>query len=186
MEGDFQEGKPGYYEVKNFEEIDGFDPDQFGNIWYNVIFQGNAETFMWLKKDPPVEGQKYYGHLEKTRSGKRLRFKTDKAPEQAHTHNTAPKSMTDYEPGTNARWAIGLAYRAHLQVTGTPDDAQGEFPFDAVKQHASALVSMYDEIKGGGSAVETRSSGYDKFKQTKQSTFNDGSPLPEYSDPFPN
>jgi len=205
MEGNFQEGAPGYYEVKNVAEIEGFDPDQYGNIWYNVIFQGDAETFMWLKKDPPVEGQKYYGHLEKTRSGKRLRFKTDKVPEGApQQNNSSSKGSSEYEPGTNTRWAIALVYRAYVNVMGTPESGSGEFPYSAVKDGAVQLVKMFHEVKqyatdlstttnGSGSPIESKTSapqpkGYDKFQQTKQQTFGDGAPLPneEYSDPFPN
>lgn len=62
-----------------------------------------------------------------------------------------------YEAGTNARWAIGLAYRAYQQVMGTPEDGSGEFPFHVVKLHARNLVQMFNELK---------TPGYDKAKVT--------------------
>lgn len=160
MEGNFKEGEVGYYTVKLFELIEDFDPDQYNNRWYNVLFEGDAETFMWLKKEVPVEGQKYYGHLEKTKSGKRLRFKTDKLPEGTKAPVTGGKSVADYEPSTNTRWAIGMAYRAFIQVTGSPEGSSGEFPFGEVKQHATELLRMFDELKNSGSldAMPTPSS----------------------------
>jgi hypothetical protein len=73
---------PNWYIPQNVAEIEDFEPDQYGNIWYNVKFQGDADTHMWLAKNKPEENKKYYGHFEKTKSGKRLRFKTDKVPEE--------------------------------------------------------------------------------------------------------
>lgn len=55
-----------------------------------------------------------------------------------------PKSRPEYETGTNARWAIGMAYRAYIQVMGTPEDGGGDFPFDVVKLHAQELLDMFD------------------------------------------
>lgn len=60
-----------------------------------------------------------------------------------------PEEVPSYEAGTNARWAIGMAYRAYQQVMGTPEGADGEFPFDVVKTHAQALVRLFNEVKKG-------------------------------------
>lgn len=142
---DFKPGTVGYYETQNVEEIEDFDQDQYGNTWYNVKFVGDADTFMWLAKNKPEEGKKYYGHLEPTKSGKRLRFKTDKVPEGS----TPGKPVADYEPSTNARWAIGMAYRAFVSTVGSPEDASGDFPFEVVELHAKKLVEMFDKIRNG-------------------------------------
>lgn len=196
MEGNFTENTPGYYTVKLFELIEDFDPDQYGNRWYNVLFEGDAETFMWLKKDSPTEGQKVYGHIEKTKSGKRLRFKTDKVPEGSPGVSGSSKSKEDYEPGTNARWAIGMAYRAYVNITGNPEGDDGNFPFEQVKEHAIALVKMFEEVKDSGSngslpsnekatveknpSPSTSSSLGDNWKKatgTKAVSWNDEPPL---------
>lgn len=91
--------KPQWYETEHIEEIDGFEPDQYGNVWYNAKFKGNAESCMWLAKNKPEENKKYYGHMELTKSGKRLRFKTDKVPEDepkpANTSTKQPSQSTD-------------------------------------------------------------------------------------------
>lgn len=58
----------------------------------------------------------------------------------------APKGRPDYEKGTNARWAIGMAYRAYIQVMGTPEDGAGDFPFKAVQQHAQELLDMFEVL----------------------------------------
>lgn len=69
---------------------------------------------------------------------------------EAHgTWPDKPEEVPSYEAGTNARWAIGMAYRAYQQVMGTPEGADGEFPFEIVKQHASELVRMFNEVKKG-------------------------------------
>lgn len=149
MEGDFELNKPGWYTTQNVVVNDFLDDDQYGNTWYSVKFQGDAATYLWLAKDQPEEDKAYYGHLEKTKSGKAVRFKKDVIPDEEKSHGggaSAPKAV-DYEPGTNARWAIGMAYRAYIQATGTIEDATGDFPFEAVKQHAVALVRMFNEIK---------------------------------------
>lgn len=81
MMSDFTIGKVGWYETQNVAEIEDFDQDQYGNTWFNVKFVGDAGTHMMLAKEAPEEHKKYYGHFEPTKSGKRLRFKRDKEPD---------------------------------------------------------------------------------------------------------
>src|SRR3990167_2321253 len=142
----YELNKPDWYTPQNVAEIEEFDKDDYGNTWYAAVFEGDAETYLWLAKNQPEEGKKYYGHVEKTKSGKRLRFRTDKVPEDGPKPEGVKKTL-DYEPSTNARWSIGMAYRAFIQVTGTPEDNDGEFPFDAVYKHASELIKMFDKVK---------------------------------------
>lgn len=59
------------------------------------------------------------------------------------------REVPAYEVSTNARWAIGMAYREYAKVMGTPEDGGGDFPFDAVLMHAQALMKMFDDIVGG-------------------------------------
>lgn len=56
------------------------------------------------------------------------------------------REVPAYEASTNARWAIGMAYREYAKVMGTPEDGGGEFPFDAVLLHAQQLMAMFDTL----------------------------------------
>jgi hypothetical protein len=77
---------------------------------------------------------------------------------EAPTEAPSGVDTPSYEAGTNARWAIGMAYRAYQQVMGTPEAGDGEFPFDVVLLHAQELVGMFEILKNP--------SGYDKAKAT--------------------
>lgn len=146
----FKEYEPDYYEVELFEPIVDFDKDQYGNEWFNVKFVGDAETFMWLKKDPPVEGQKYYGHIEKTKSGKRLRFKTDKVPEDIKPSSTSSAVKdTKYQRDITS---IPLdVWRTLVGIQGVPEN-QSQFTefFLTVQQHANELLLMIENVRSGG------------------------------------
>lgn len=159
MDGSFELNVPGNYTVELFDENHFLndknspaDLAKFGKT-YSVKFSGDAETYLWTTKTEPVEGKSYYGHIQET-SGRMLRFKVDKlADGNFSTGPAKPTGTLDYEPSTNTRWAIALAYRAFVQVTGSVEDSGGEFPFKAVKLHASSLLQMFDELKSGGSDV---------------------------------
>ena len=77
----FELNKPDWYTPQNVAEIEEFDKDDYGNTWYAAVFEGDAETYLWLAKNQPEEGKKYYGHIEKTKRWKTLRFWTQKGPE---------------------------------------------------------------------------------------------------------
>ena len=59
----------------------------------------------------------------------------------------AERSSSDYEPGTNARWAIGMAYRGYLQVSGTPPEPDDDNLWNGIGQSAIRLVKMFDKVK---------------------------------------
>lgn len=71
-------------------------------------------------------------------------IKPTAVPESVVTTPQTGKDRPDYENGTNARWAIGMAYRAYQQVMGTPEDGAGNFPFDVILLHARELIDMFD------------------------------------------
>jgi hypothetical protein len=93
----FKLGEPDWYTVQNAEENDflnqRLESVQYG-IYYSVKFEGDAETFLWQTKSAPVEGEKYYGHIEQSKSGKSLRFKKDKV-EEAKTAQGGSGQSTD-------------------------------------------------------------------------------------------
>src|SRR5258708_5123500 len=123
--GTFVIGEIGEYTPKLVTENDflnaRLDSDTYG-IYYSVLFEGDADTYLLQAKKAPEEGVIEYGSIEKSKSGKSMRFKRAKR-EDAPT--SGGKAVADYEPSTNTRWAIGMAYRAFIQVTGTPEGANG-------------------------------------------------------------
>lgn len=129
---------PAYYTTQNVAEIEDFDKDDYGNTWYNVKFQGNAETFMWLAKEAPHEDKKYYGHFEKTKSGKRMRFKRDKEPEDGQ------KSAGSYKPKDEKQVTKNMAWKNLLQYydvpTLNPGTKQWEQFWGAVDMHTDMLL----------------------------------------------
>lgn len=146
QEGDFTPNKPGLYTVLIAQEIEGFEPDQYGNIWYNVRFTGDANTFMWLTKGKPDSQKQYYGHLEPTKSGKRLRFKRDKEPE-----TTAPVSApgSSYQPKDNtaitASMAVKLSFDGWCRVSGSYPDAPHEWA--TIEAGAKKLYKLVEIVK---------------------------------------
>lgn len=139
MDGDFSLDTPGWYEAQNIAEIDGFDKDDYGNTWYNVKFQGDAETYMWLAKNQPEEGKKYYGHLQKTSSGKKIRFKTDKVPEN--------KPVNSGYKDNSKSITLGMVWKTVAHIRGLPeDDEQFAKFFEIVDSHLNELLSMNEKL----------------------------------------
>lgn len=142
METTFELNTPQWFELKNCQEIDGFDKDDYGNTWYNVTFQGDAETFMWLAKEQPEEGKKYWGHLELTKSGKRLRFKRDKEPEDT----VRPAGATEksaWQPKNETQVTLNMCWKNLLNVVGVPQTPYDKAKFwEMVKEHTDELLAM--------------------------------------------
>lgn len=130
--------EPSWYTVKLVSEIDEFDPDQYGNKWFNVLFEGDAETFMWLAKNEPEEGKKYYGHMEPTKSGKRFRFKTDKQPEGTQPGKFEPYKKDEKQITRNMVWKNLLGfYDAQSLNSKSP---QWDDFWKAVDEHTDILL----------------------------------------------
>lgn len=130
-----------------------------GKVYYiSVGLEGHDKPVSIGKKSPDAlkVGDTVHGTIIPTD------YLTDKwkgeAPQGISSSTQGPVTVStpktlDYEPSTNTRWAIGMAYKAFVQVTGTPESASGEFPFDAVKTHAGELLRLYDELKRGSLGV---------------------------------
>lgn len=94
----FELGKPDWYVAQNVQENEflnaRLESDQYG-IYYSVKFEDDAETYLWQTKTAPVEGEKYYGHIEQSKSGKSLRFKKDKVEEAKPPHTGSTQSTDE-------------------------------------------------------------------------------------------
>ena len=148
MEGDFELSKSGWYETQNVAEIEGFDQDEHGNTWYNVKFQANAETIMWLAKTKPEENKKFYGHIEKTSSGKRLRFKRDPEPEDGIKPDNAARPTKPEYKDHSKDITLGMVWKTVAQIRGLPEnDVDFSTFFEIVKSHLEELILMSEKMK---------------------------------------
>lgn len=154
QEGDFSPNKSGIYMLIHAEEIDGFDQDQFGNTWYDAQFSGDAGQFMWLAKEKPEDGKTYYGHLEPTKSGKRLRFKRDKEPETTVATGSST-SGNSYQSKDNtaitASMAVKLSFDGWCRVSGSYPDADNEWA--TIEAGAKKLYRMVELVKSAPEAL---------------------------------
>lgn len=105
---EFELNKLDYYTVQLVEKTLGFDKDQYGNTWFSVVFQGDATTFLWLAKNKPEVGKKYYGHLETTKSGKAVRFKTDKVPDNEPAPAQAAQNFESVDKRSSIYRSVAL------------------------------------------------------------------------------
>lgn len=74
-------GKADWFTVKSVEPNmflnEKLTTDQYGT-WYTVVWTDDAEKIYWQTKTPPEVGKTYWGWLEKTSTGKSIKFKWDK------------------------------------------------------------------------------------------------------------
>lgn len=128
---EFELGKPGWFEVQNVEANDFLNQklttDQYG-IWYSIKFTGDASTHLWQTKTAPVEGEKYWGTIELTKSGKTTKFHWDKQntppenrPEKAHdtSFKADPVKQDNIHRSVALEQAINFGATAKLDVEAT-------------------------------------------------------------------
>lgn len=145
-EGNFELDVKGWYTPQNVEENEfinnNLDNTDYG-IYYSVKFAGDAETYLWQAKTAPVPGEKYYGHIEKTKNGKSLRFKKDKTEDEA-----SPKgaSQAPYKNNSNAI-TLGMVWKTVAGIRGLPEnDSDFEKFFEIVKDHTDELVKISEKL----------------------------------------
>lgn len=168
MEGDFSLMKMGWYTVQNSSENDflnqKLENDTYG-IYYSVQFEGDAETYLWQAKSAPEEGEKYWGHIEESKSGKSLRFKKDKdAPSTTPDGKPSTQAQAQEERGDaiTASMAVKLAYSQFCHVETMLPNTEEHW---AMIEYMSDMI--YTTIKKIGIA-----SGVNKV-------FPEAEPLPE-------
>lgn len=97
MDGTFELGKLGWYTPKIVQPNDflnaKLENDTYG-IWYTVQFHGDANTHLWQAKTAPVAGERVYGHIEKTASGKSTKFKRAKKENVPHDAQGSQQAST--------------------------------------------------------------------------------------------
>jgi len=157
--GDFQLNVPGWYVPQSVQENEflnsKLESDKYG-IFYSVKFEGDADTFLWQAKTAPVEGQKYYGHLETTKSGKSTKFKREKPPEEAAsaTSISVPHAVdkpffkdASTIPADFMKSLLGYYDVQSLVVNGKPTP-QFTSLVETAKALAEEAMSMVDNVRG--------------------------------------
>lgn len=156
MDGDFELNKMGWYTPVNVLPNDflneKLESDQYG-LYYSVRFQGDAETYLWQAKTQPVEGERVWGHIEESKSGKSLRFKKDK---DAPVSNEAQPggAGTALAPKADNRYLKDVSsipldvYRVRANINGLPtNETERQAFFENVKEDADALLELIDQVR---------------------------------------
>lgn len=150
MEGNFELGVPGYYTTQNVSENDflneKLETDQYG-IYYSVKFEGDVETYLWQAKTAPVEGEKYWGHVEKSKTGKSMRFKKDKLEDGT---SSKPSSGGREYKDNSKNITLGLVWKVIAGIRGLPEPGDMEdFAkfYEMVNAHYTELILMQEKEK---------------------------------------
>lgn len=148
MDGDFELNKPGWYTPKIADPNEFLNEklttDQYG-IYYSVQFEGDADTYLWQTKTEPAIGETVYGHIEKSASGKSLRFKKDKL-DSPSGNNPQPQNQN-----TSNNITLGLVYKTIANIRGIPEnDADASIFWEIIKSHVEELIMISDVLNGVG------------------------------------
>lgn len=134
---DFELNKSDWYIPQNIAENEFLGTDDYGNTWYSVKFQGDAGTHLWLAKEMPEEGKAYFGHFEKTKSGKSLRFKRDKEEDAPSVPDNARKYSKSPEDKEDIARAVALKAAVDLHASTSDEHKSG----DAIIQTAEGFLA---------------------------------------------
>lgn len=143
----FELNKPDWYEVQASQENtflnDKLESEQYG-IYYSVQFAGDAETYLWQAKTAPVMGDKYYGHIEESKSGKSMRFKKDKIPDDESRSTNPSQSYQN----NSKNITLGLVWKVIAGINGLPEnDEQFAKFYEIVNAHYTELILMQEKTK---------------------------------------
>lgn len=144
----FELNKPNWYTLKAVKPNDFLNDkltsDQYGK-WYSVAFEGDATAFLWQTKTPPVEGEKYWGYLEKTSSGKAVKFKWDKQNTPTNLPNGEPTVYTKNEIEKQNSINRAVALNNATVITAAHISVGDHHRLDGMKELAD---EFYEWLKG--------------------------------------
>ena len=149
----FELDKLDWYEVQNAElnEFinDNLTTDEYG-VYYSVKFVGDADTYLWQTKTEPVEGEKYWGMLQKAKSGKSVKFKWDKKNAPESTDSSTPAASKPAYQDNSKNITLGLVWKVLIGIQGVPTDDE-EFAkfYETVNAHVTEIILMGEKLKEG-------------------------------------
>lgn len=149
----FELNVPAFYTPKIVTENEYLNEklttDQYG-IYYSVQFDGDAETYLWQAKTAPVVGEKVWGHIEKSASGKSMRFKKDKT-DATGTQSGSPQQYQN----TSNNITLGLVYKTVANIRGLPENLEDKSIFwEMVKEHTEELIMIGEKLNSDTTLVE--------------------------------
>lgn len=86
----------------------GWEPDQYGNMVYNVTFAEDSEQHLWRVQpaNEPQVGDVVHGNIEPSKSGKATWFRRDKPAAYAATTTTL--SAVHHQPSATPRQQVQI------------------------------------------------------------------------------
>lgn len=140
---------PQNYHITGVEDT-SFDPDQYGNRFYSIRFEGTQNSILWKTKNRPETGTTVYGHIEPSKSGKSSIFKKDKledAPTGGDGGNFGGKTSR-YEPAKteDIRWGLSLKEANAYVIMNRPDLSADDWAKE-VHEYALALFRISETPK---------------------------------------
>lgn len=150
----FELGKPDWYIPQLVAENEYLNQklttDQYG-IYYSVQFEGDAETYLWQTKTAPLVGEQVWGHIEKSSSGKSMRFKKDKTD----TVQASGNSQQGESEEKSNRITLGLVYKTVANIRGLPENLEDKSIFwEMVKEHTEELIMIGEKLNSDTTLVE--------------------------------
>lgn len=150
----FELNKPDFYTPKIVTENEYLNEkltsDQYG-IYYSVQFEGDAETYLWQAKTAPVVGEQVWGHLEKSGTGKSIRFKKDKTDGSPAQSGSSPQQYQN----TSNNITLGLVYKTVANIRGLPENVEDKSIFwEMVKEHTEELISIGEKLNSDTTLVQ--------------------------------
>lgn len=160
--GSFKLGEVGEYVPKFVSENDflngKLESDMYG-IYYSVLFEGDAETYLMQAKKPPVEGQPEWGMIEESKSGKSLRFKRVKKEDgftlKASISSTAVKDNAYLKDISNTPIMMyngSLHYAKDLGLNLISNAEDRAVYLDYVKDITDEMILWIENIRGSDGA----------------------------------
>lgn len=161
QDGDFELHKIGWYTPKIVVPNDFLNEKltttQYG-VYYSVVLEGDAETYLWQAKAAPVVGERVLGHIEPSASGKSMRFKKDKEMEALVTppsggqySSAPPKETPQSDKFLRDTSTIPLdVYRILINIVGVAETLEQKERFwELVREQADELIRMIDNVRHG-------------------------------------
>lgn len=156
---DFELDKLDWYTVDTVEPNDfineNLTSDEYG-IYYSVKFVGNAESYLWQTKTPPVKGEDYWGMLQKAKSGKSVKFKWDKkntpetTPDGKPSTTSSTKSDTYFRDATTVPIDMIRALLPYFDVQSLkPNSEQYRTLMELAQNLTEDALTMVEAIRKG-------------------------------------
>lgn len=150
----FELDKLDWYEVQNAELNDfineNLTSEEYG-VYFSVKFVGDADTYLWQTKTEPVVGEKYWGMLQKAKSGKSIKFKWDKknTPDSSDSSGYAKTTSQSSYKDNSKNITLGLVWKILIGIQGVPEnDEQFAKFYETVDAHVSELLDIADRLNG--------------------------------------